>query len=338
MIEHFRRADNDGAVPRVAPNGELARRRDERRRRAGDQGHHARRRLDQRRLLRASDARSSTRSSPGEELVEEPFQRLIERGALMPIATTASGRRWTRSRTSSSSSALGVRLGALAPRRAAHRIEDLDAASDLPLPARAPHVLAIGCHSDDIEIGCGGTLLTLLAARPDVRVTWVVLQRRARARRRRRPARRRSSPARERRRSSSSRSGTVSCPTSGPGEGGLRAAEGAARPGPHPHALGARPAPGSPARLGAHVEHLPPAPDPRVRDPEVRRRPRQPRRVRAADRGRGSSGRWISCASTSRRRARSTGSTRSSSSGSCAFGACRRTSRRATPRRSTRAS
>jgi LmbE family N-acetylglucosaminyl deacetylase len=44
-----------------------------------------------------------------------------------------------------------------------------------PLPAESPHVLAIGCHADDIEIGCGGTLLTLLAARSDVRVTWVVL-------------------------------------------------------------------------------------------------------------------------------------------------------------------
>ncbi len=39
----------------------------------------------------------------------------------------------------------------------------------------APHVLAIGCHADDIEIGCGGTLLTLLGQRDDVTVTWVVL-------------------------------------------------------------------------------------------------------------------------------------------------------------------
>ncbi len=39
----------------------------------------------------------------------------------------------------------------------------------------APHVLAIGCHADDIEIGCGGTLLTLLGRRDDVTVTWVVL-------------------------------------------------------------------------------------------------------------------------------------------------------------------
>jgi LmbE family N-acetylglucosaminyl deacetylase len=36
-------------------------------------------------------------------------------------------------------------------------------------------VLAIGCHADDIEIGCGGTLLELIAARPELEVTWVVL-------------------------------------------------------------------------------------------------------------------------------------------------------------------
>jgi LmbE family N-acetylglucosaminyl deacetylase len=35
-------------------------------------------------------------------------------------------------------------------------------------------VLALGCHSDDIEIGCGATLLALTRARADVGVTWVV--------------------------------------------------------------------------------------------------------------------------------------------------------------------
>ena len=35
-------------------------------------------------------------------------------------------------------------------------------------------VLALGSHSDDIEIGCGGTLLALTRARPEVEVTWVV--------------------------------------------------------------------------------------------------------------------------------------------------------------------
>ena len=39
-------------------------------------------------------------------------------------------------------------------------------------PAR---VLAIGCHADDVEIGCGGTILALAARRPDLEVTWLVL-------------------------------------------------------------------------------------------------------------------------------------------------------------------
>jgi LmbE family N-acetylglucosaminyl deacetylase len=36
-------------------------------------------------------------------------------------------------------------------------------------------VLAIGAHADDIEIGCGGTLLRLAAAYPAPEVYWVVL-------------------------------------------------------------------------------------------------------------------------------------------------------------------
>lgn len=36
-------------------------------------------------------------------------------------------------------------------------------------------VLAVGCHADDIEIGCGGTLLTLCRAFPGLEVSWVVL-------------------------------------------------------------------------------------------------------------------------------------------------------------------
>jgi LmbE family N-acetylglucosaminyl deacetylase len=36
-------------------------------------------------------------------------------------------------------------------------------------------VLAIGCHADDIEIGCGGTLMALTRASPGLTVTWVVL-------------------------------------------------------------------------------------------------------------------------------------------------------------------
>jgi LmbE family N-acetylglucosaminyl deacetylase len=36
-------------------------------------------------------------------------------------------------------------------------------------------VLCLGAHSDDIEIGCGGTLLHLEKAHPDLRLHWVVL-------------------------------------------------------------------------------------------------------------------------------------------------------------------
>jgi LmbE family N-acetylglucosaminyl deacetylase len=35
-------------------------------------------------------------------------------------------------------------------------------------------ILCLGAHSDDIEIGCGGTILQLLADSPDVEVFWVV--------------------------------------------------------------------------------------------------------------------------------------------------------------------
>jgi LmbE family N-acetylglucosaminyl deacetylase len=36
-------------------------------------------------------------------------------------------------------------------------------------------VLAIGAHSDDLEIGCGGTVLALTRANPGLAVHWVVL-------------------------------------------------------------------------------------------------------------------------------------------------------------------
>jgi LmbE family N-acetylglucosaminyl deacetylase len=36
-------------------------------------------------------------------------------------------------------------------------------------------VLALGAHADDIEIGCGGTILRLLDEYPSVEVVWIVL-------------------------------------------------------------------------------------------------------------------------------------------------------------------
>ena len=36
-------------------------------------------------------------------------------------------------------------------------------------------ILCIGAHSDDIEIGCGGTVLKLLDVTPEVEIDWIVL-------------------------------------------------------------------------------------------------------------------------------------------------------------------
>lgn len=42
----------------------------------------------------------------------------------------------------------------------------------LATPGR--HVLCLGAHADDIEIGCGGTILKMLEVERDLKVTWVV--------------------------------------------------------------------------------------------------------------------------------------------------------------------
>jgi len=44
-----------------------------------------------------------------------------------------------------------------------------------PVRGRPLRVLCLGAHGDDIEIGCGGTLLTWLETLPKLEVTWVVL-------------------------------------------------------------------------------------------------------------------------------------------------------------------
>ena len=46
---------------------------------------------------------------------------------------------------------------------------------NLGLPSGMPvRLLCIGAHSDDIEIGCGGTIRTLLQERSDVSIYWFV--------------------------------------------------------------------------------------------------------------------------------------------------------------------
>jgi LmbE family N-acetylglucosaminyl deacetylase len=48
-------------------------------------------------------------------------------------------------------------------------------ALDLARPGKALRVLALGAHSDDIEIGAGGTLLSWIQAGAEVSVDWCVL-------------------------------------------------------------------------------------------------------------------------------------------------------------------
>jgi LmbE family N-acetylglucosaminyl deacetylase len=50
----------------------------------------------------------------------------------------------------------------------------LDVVFNLPR-GRSPTLLFVGAHSDDIEIGCGGTVLELLDRYPGAEVHWVVL-------------------------------------------------------------------------------------------------------------------------------------------------------------------
>lgn len=50
----------------------------------------------------------------------------------------------------------------------------IDLGLNLP-EGRAPRLLFIGAHCDDIEIGCGGTVIELLRAWPSAQVHWVVL-------------------------------------------------------------------------------------------------------------------------------------------------------------------
>jgi LmbE family N-acetylglucosaminyl deacetylase len=38
-----------------------------------------------------------------------------------------------------------------------------------------PRLLVIGAHADDIEIGCGATILRLVAEHPGLSVDWLVL-------------------------------------------------------------------------------------------------------------------------------------------------------------------
>ena len=222
----------------------------------------------------------------GEEFVVEPFQRLIAEERLVLDQL----RRF---------------LGCMDTFKEKQQLDDLHRRGETPWelwkqpthPARRRHreppqrasrsrfdkiktILCLGAHSDDIEIGCGGTLLALLAERPTIDVHWVVFGAAERGPRGGRPAPRSSwpvsAPASAGPRLPRQLSSPISAPRSKSSSN--RSGQRLARPDLHAPPRGH--APGPPHDRRAHLVRLSRPSDPRVRDPQVRRRPRPPERLR----------------------------------------------------------
>ena len=51
-------------------------------------------------------------------------------------------------------------------------MSDFKFATERSVPV--PKTFCLGCHSDDIEIGCGGTILQRLSSHKDLEIVWVV--------------------------------------------------------------------------------------------------------------------------------------------------------------------
>ena len=148
------------------------------------------------------------------------------------------------------------------------------------LPAGKPlTVLCLGAHADDIEIGCGGTILRLLAERKRVTVHWVVMTANpVRDREARRTAARILRGAADSHvRIEHFRDGFL--PFMGAEVKEVFEQSEAGGSGPHLHPSRRRCAPGPPSGVAADLEHVSRSQHPRIRDPEVRRRSRATERV-----------------------------------------------------------
>ena len=115
-----------------------------------------------RRRARRGDVRAADRRARAGRV---PVRRLLRR-------------RWTRSRTGSASrrcTSPARRRGSMYGSTASSPEPTLRCVLSLSAAEPLRRILAIGCHADDIEIGCGGTLLTLARANAALEVDWVVL-------------------------------------------------------------------------------------------------------------------------------------------------------------------
>ena len=120
----------------------------------------------------------------GDELVREPFQRLIEREALLSHKCTGFWQCMDTFKDKQHLEELNQRDAA--PWRISFRPllrfqtsrQECWPWHDLceirPRTAGPLQVLCLGCHSDDIEIGCGGAILKFAAEHPDCTFHWVV--------------------------------------------------------------------------------------------------------------------------------------------------------------------
>jgi hypothetical protein len=145
----------------------------------------------------------------------------------------------------------------------------------------ALRVLCIGAHCDDIEIGCGGTLLALQELRVVDRIDWVVLSG-AEARRRETEHAMRllvSDKARDQLAFGDFTDGSM--PGVQGDQGLLRVAQGDTGTGSDPHPSPRRSSPGPSHRERDDLEHVSGSPDPRVRGPQVGWGPRPAQCVRA---------------------------------------------------------
>ncbi len=154
----------------------------------------------------------------------------------------------------------------------------------LSLPAGEPlKVLCLGAHCDDIEIGCGGTLMSFRSAIPSSAFEWVVFTGEDGARAGDAQGGGRDPPARRGAEVEVLNFRMSYLPFDGAEIKDHFESLKAARPaGPDPHAPARGPAPGPPlvAELTWNTfrDHL----VARIRDPEIRRRSRPPESLRAA--------------------------------------------------------
>ena len=150
---------------------------------------------------------------------------------------------------------------------------------------RSLKVLCLGAHSDDIEIGCGGTVLTLIASHPGIEFDWVVL---SAAGKRRKEAEAGAAAflagaARARVTVKDFRDGYF--PYIGESlKDFFEELKKSVKPDLIFTPSSPRPPSGPPAGLRADLEHIPGPPHPGIRDPEIRRRPRGPERLRRFER------------------------------------------------------